>query len=295
MKTSSSELLGSLVTTGDSTVADVIVAHCRKDFDRYVLPLVEQHYLHIGSFSEKFRLGSCDVYATGAYVMLLLRKIPLLESLCFRGKRTPRVFFKLFLLCVQQRKDIIFAAAFNTLIDHVFDHELCDIPPKKRAAIICSIIDGEKNVMGSLKLLSVLVHELKDYDLSLFKLWANKEANNLLGKKGKLCFRMYGVDASMRLLAATIKEKNIDIMIAVGSFVQMIDDYMDAKRDKKAKVQNPFLTGEWTKSSITTQYATIKKMLLLYTKDPILSQLLAATFDHCATELITKMDSGVAV
>ena len=78
------------------------------------------------AFKKKFKLGSCQLYATGAHLEQLFNisnKLP--AWLPFHPSLLKLVPFK-------NRKKVILAAAFNTLVDEVVDN---DMKKNKREAI----------------------------------------------------------------------------------------------------------------------------------------------------------------
>jgi hypothetical protein len=158
----------------------------------------------------------------------------------------------------------MYASAFGVLIDHIFDIELKDKKPQKRAEIIKASFLNETKNQKKLSLLSYLSSNLNSENILYFNKWCDAEAKGLERNKS---VREFGVFGAIQLLYSIIKKevdiKNYKLMIELAYFVQMLDDYIDVEDDIKNNKITPVIEGDWNFKTVVSQY---KKCVLLSIK-----------------------------
>jgi hypothetical protein len=259
----------------NNKLISIIMNKSNRDFDNYIVPLVNQYCPEIKktAFYLKLRLGSASLYALGAYMMLFIsgkkfNKYRFVSKLFNLNEKSFLAVLNLISISKKMRKQIIFAAAFNTLIDHVFDGELNSFSPKQRSTIIKDAINGSPINSNQLKLLSYLASNLHSKKIKYFEKWCDTEARSIITKTSQ---RDCGVKATMDLLYSTINKnvskKNIDLMYGVGYLVQMIDDYIDLEDDINQNKITPVIEKKWDYKTIIDQYYICEKLLSQISKD----------------------------
>ncbi len=253
----------------NNKILSIIINKTNNDFNKYIVPLVNQYCPEIKetSFYLKLRLGSTSVYALGAYIMLFVSSKKYNKYRYFSKilNLNEKYFLKVLNLISfpkEMRKQIIYAATFNVIIDHLFDHELNIHSPSKRSKIIKDALNGSSNESNLVSLLSYLASKLNYKEIKYFEKWCDAEARSITSKKS---LREFGVKASMDLLYSTINtsvpKKHINLMYDVGYLVQMIDDYIDLEDDIKQNKTTPVIEKKWTDATIINQYNKCSKSL----------------------------------
>ncbi|GEM_PF-3901604 len=290
----------------NNKLLNLIIEKSDKDFKNYIVPLVNNYCPEIKetAFYTKLKLGSTSVYGLGAYIMMFIS-----------GKKynTHRYFLKIFNLNEKYflkaltlislpkkiRKQIMYASAFNVIIDHIFDSELKNHPPAKRAKLIKKALNLESKESSLLSLLSYLASKLNKKKVKYFKKWCDAEVRSIASKKS---LREYGVKASMNLLHSTINncvsKKNIQLMYDVGYLVQMIDDYIDLEDDIKEDKITPVIEKKWDYQTIIEQYNKCEKSLSRIARENNISEkiikLLESNLMAIAYNLVDKMANKIA-
>ncbi len=254
----------------NNNILTIIIKKTNNDFNKYIAPLVNQYCPEIKetSFYLKLRLGTTAVYALGAYIMLFVsgkkyNKYRYFSKVLNLNEKYFLKTLNLISFPKEMRKQIIYAATFNVVIDHIFDHELNIYSPSKRSKIIKSALNcTTTNESNLVSLLSYLASKLNYTEIKYFEKWCDAEAKSITHKKS---YREYGVKASMDLLYSTINttvpKKYIDLMYDVGYLVQMIDDYIDLEDDLKQNKTTPVIEKKWTYVTIINQYNKCSKLL----------------------------------
>jgi len=253
----------------NNKILTIIIKKTNTDFNKYIVPLVNEYCPEIKDtpFYLKLRLGSTSVYALGAYIMLFVSSKKYNKYRYFSKvlNLNEKYFLKVLNLISfpkETRKQIIYAATFNVIIDHLFDHELNNCSPSKRSKIIKSALKGTSNESNLVSLLSYLASKLNYKKIKYFEKWCDAEAKSITHKKS---YRGFGVKASMDLLYSTINtsvpKKYINLMYDVGYLVQMIDDYIDLEDDLKQNKITPVIEKKWTYVTIINQYNKCSKSL----------------------------------
>lgn len=250
-----------------------------EDWDRYFEKKVEK-----AEFYDKFRLGSCCVYAASSYFVLILRKInftPLYIPLIKLGAKL-----------LKNRKKIIFVGAFLMLVDEVADN----IFTHNKKDQLKEVIFGYSPVEGKLKLLRYISKELikMGADLRPIPEWSEAEEKNCQGIKDPegLCFRKYGISYSANLMVWTINGNNRekDMLEKAALLVQMTDDVMDINDDKKNRVNTPAIQGTWNEKTIKKQFIGMRKTILSNVISPKKSRQIEKAINWKMNWLITTIE-----
>jgi len=226
-----------------------------EDWDRNFKNILDKD-----EFYNKFRLGTCCVYAASTYFVLMLRKIN------FVPLHTPLI--KLGARLLKNRKKIIFVGAFLMLVDEVVDNLF--IQNKKEQ--LKEIIFGHSPVEGKLKLLRYISQELINMgaDLTPIPNWAESEDKNCRGIQDPegLCFRKTGISFSVNLMLWTINgnSREKDMLEKAALLVQMTDDVMDMEYDKKNQINTPAIQGTWNEKTVKKQFIEMRDTILSQVK-----------------------------
>jgi len=290
----------------NNKILNLIVEKSEKDFNNYIVPLVNQYCPEIKetAFYIKLRLGSTSVYGLGAYIMMFIsgqkyaKHRYFLKVLNFNEKYFLKAL-NLISIPKKTRKQIMYASAFNVVIDHIFDSQLNNYSPVKRAKIIKEALNCESQKSNLLALLSHLASKLNKKEVKYFEEWCDAEARSITTKKS---IREYGVKASMDLLHSTIKDyvpkKDIQLMYDVGYLVQMIDDYIDLEDDIKENKITPVIEKKWDYQTIIEQYQKCEELLSKIARENNVSEkiikLLESNLMAIAYNLVDKMAHKIA-
>jgi hypothetical protein len=229
---------------------------------------------------------SCCVYAASSYFVLMLRKInfiPLYRPLINFGARLAK-----------NRKKIIFVGAFLMLVDEVADN----IFTHNKKEQLKDIIFGNSPVKGKLKLLRYISQELINMgaDLRPIPEWAEAEEKNCNGIKDPegLCFRKYGMSCSVNLMVWTINGNNRekDMLEKAALLVQMTDDVLDIKEDKKNQVNTPAIQGTWNEKTIKKQFIDMRETIFSTVKSQKKSRQIEKAINWKMNWLITAMQEN---
>lgn len=255
----------------DSSIFKIIVKKTNKDFKEFIEPLLDKYSPEIKDekFYQKLILGSTELYALGCYLIIYisgksysrLRKI----------SKTLNLNINLFLFLIpffnikkEIRRKVMYASAFGVLIDHVFDIELEDKKPKRRAEIIKNSFFKEEQKKGKLVLLSYFSKNLDKKSINYLKKWCDAEAKGLEKNES---IREFGILGAIKLLYSTIKEdvdkSNYKLMIEIAYFVQMLDDYIDVEDDIKQNKVTPVIEGEWDIDKVIEKFEKCVSLVLI--------------------------------
>ncbi|MFA6650396.1 MAG: hypothetical protein WCS81_03820 [archaeon] len=254
----------------DNQIITAILDKSKPLFSEHIVSLVDFYCPDIKTtkFYTKLRLGTMELYSLGAYIMLLIsgkkyNKYRVLSKILGLNKNYFLFLLKFINFPKDLNKQIIYASAFNVLIDHVFDSYLKQFDPNKRAKIIklainSKSVDKDKNMVS---LLSYLAQNLNSKNIKYFEKWCDAEVKSI---NKQMSIRDFGVKATMDLLYGTISKqvskKNIKLMYEVGYFVQMLDDYIDLEEDIKNKHMTPVIQNIWNYDTIIEQYYKCEKL-----------------------------------
>lgn len=300
------ELLTYFKKEKNNSIFSLIVKKTNNDFNNYIEPLLDIYCPEIRTekFYKKLILGSTELYSLGCYLIIF-----------FSGKSYSRYRFiskkinlnkKIFLnllpfipISKEIRKKVIYASAFGVLIDHIFDIELKNETPKKRAEIVKKSFFKKNEGKGKLALLSYLSCQLDKKSIHYLEKWCDAEAKGLEKNKS---IREYGVFGAIKLLYSIIKEevsiKNYKLMIEIAYFVQMLDDYIDVEDDIKLKKITPVIEGEWTIETLISQYEKCVYLSLKRAKENYISpkyfKLIEDNLMYFVYNLIRKMANKAA-
>lgn len=228
-----------------------------KDWNKYFERIVEKDY-----FYNKFKIGTCKVYASTLYLVLIIRYInflPLYEPLLKIGSN----FFK-------KRKKIIFISAFITLVDEIVDN----IFLKNKEKQLKSVIYSTEKVKWKLKILryisSILIK--MNIDLKPIIYWAKEEDKKLKWDKDPqwLEFRKFWIDYGNELvkLAINANSEEEKILKKISLLIQMLDDVIDIEIDKKKWIMTPAIKGIWNEETIKKEFYSLKDLILPKIKNP---------------------------
>jgi hypothetical protein len=255
-----------------------------------VVPLIDATWpaLHDEPAGRKLRFLACNLYATAPYTVLFcsprrplvvdapmrvgqwLRLSP--PTLARYGARAVSWLGRTFPLADQRR--IVVTAMFIATVDHVFDHCMDGLFPQERAATMKGVLDGTRTPdTPPLRLVRALVVAMQDgLDegqraafapvLARVHEWLDSEVKGMTGVPDPdgLCWRLAGVlgtiDGLVFPVLSYAGEGAREWMYGVSLFCQVMDDWIDAEKDRRDVRATPVLTGKWTIESVRESFAT---------------------------------------
>ena len=205
------------------------------------------------------------------------------------------------------------------MIDELFDNRMNEISVEKRVEKLTRILSfklykrNEKKMDNPAILLNQIVYELRqscdeknkiefEHVIKMFIDCAKAETNRIKGKKDpeNLCHRMKPIRASVKILCfATgikITKREQNFMINVAILVQMIDDWVDRKKDKRNCKNTPVLNGIWTKKIIMKQNKKCTNLLFEILKESHkesnMTNIFIESFNYQIRNLAKRMEKG---
>lgn len=285
----------------NNSIFSLIVKKTNNDFNNYIEPLIDIYCPEIRKerFYKKLVLGSTELYSLGCYIIILFsgKSYSKYRYISKKINLNEKIFLRLLPLISTSkdvRKKIMYASAFGVLIDHIFDIDLKNEKPKKRAEIIKNSFFKESQEKNKLALLSHLSCQLDRKSIKYIEKWCDAEAEGLEKNKS---VREYGVLGAIKLLYSIIKKeisiKNYKLMIEIAYFVQMLDDYIDVEDDIKHNKITPVIEGEWTFETIVSKYEECIYLSLKIAKENNISpkyfKLIEENIKYFAYNLVFKM------
>jgi hypothetical protein len=172
---------------------------------------------------------------------------------------------------------IAVTAMFIATVDHVFDHCMDDLFPQERERRIKGILDGSYAPdTPPLKLVRALVlamqegldeGERAEFQKVIARVveWVESEVKGMTGVEDPdgLCWRLAGVLGTIDGLVFPVLgyagEGAREWMYGVSLFCQIMDDWIDAEKDRHDVRATPVLTGKWTIETVRAQYDVTAK------------------------------------
>ena len=239
----------------------------------------------------KLKFLACNLYASAPYTVLFCSErrpwmIGCAVSLGgFLGltpsalSSTGAVAMKLLgRFCAQgEQRRIVLIAAFIATIDHAFDHCLEGVPPHERERRMKGLLDGTwlpdegAAHAGPFRLTRALQTAMAEgiegedkrvFEAALARVveWVESEVKSMTGivDPAGLCWRTAGVEGTIDGLVFPVHRYAGPgaraWMYGVSLFVQIMDDWIDAEKDRRDIRPTPVLTGRWTLTSIVTSW-----------------------------------------
>ncbi|NCP72115.1 hypothetical protein GW835_01835 [archaeon] len=298
--------LVSFFKDNDDRLISILFNKTKNDFNQFIEPLIDIYCPEIRKekFYLKLILGSTELYALGGYIMLLLSGKSYNKYRFFSKKLLVNnfVFIKIIKYTSVNknlRKQIMYSAVCNVLLDEIYDNDYKELSPRKRSKIIKEALVKKVLNKGKLSLLSYLASNLDKKAVDYGLKWCDAETRCLLGKESN---RKAGIFGSMELLYSTISKenqrKNIKLMFELAYFVQMLDDYIDLEDDLKNKVVTPVIEGKWDYKTIIDQFDKCIKIALKISKENNISEryfnLIEKNLRFVAYNLVIKMGNRSA-
>jgi hypothetical protein len=257
-------------------------------WDDTLVPIIQRTWpamLHEPAV-RKLKFLACNLYATAPFTVLfcsprrplvvdvpvrlgqLLRLQP--RTLAKLGARATSWLGDTFPPAVQRR--IAVTAMFIATVDHVFDHCMGALFPQERERRIKGVLDGSYDAdTPPLRLLRALVLAMQeDLDageraefqgvLRRVAEWVESEVKGMTGVEDPdgLCWRLAGVLGTIDGLVFPVLgyagEGAREWMYGVSLFCQIMDDWIDADRDRQDVRATPVLTGRWTIETVRDQF-----------------------------------------
>lgn len=268
-------------------LAEGIRGITRRSFDRYVLPLVEQHWpaMRGEPFYVKLRIGACDLYASAPYTVLFCAPNPplVVRAVTGAGNRLPLPIPALALLgrgavdlfgrfvFPDKHRRIILIASFIMVVDHVLDHCMTDAP-EARGPRLEAIIDGrEIPTTPELALTRALAVAMAEglygeervaFEKAMVRLkeWIRAEVKAMRGEPDPLGLghRLAGIEGGIDgLLFPVVRyagEGARRWMYDVSMFMQILDDWFDYEQDAQVDRSTPVTEGVWTFADIESTW-----------------------------------------
>ncbi|MBU0471637.1 MAG: hypothetical protein KKF65_03365 [Nanoarchaeota archaeon] len=243
------------------------------------------------NFYDKYKKGTCGLYAAGSHLVQLINIANIFPAWA------PFYQFMIKLVPFRNRKRIIFASAFNTIVDEVVDHSI----KKNKKQKLKEIIYDKKKLIGNENVLRQISTKLisMGVDLNPFLEWAEMEERNMNGEEDSegICFRSGGCEVATDLLNWAIKgdEKNRKLILEVAFLTQMIDDVIDKKEDAHLGIKTPAIIGKWTEKTVVERFTTLKKLVLPEIKNKRLKLLVDETINWYVYWLICEMEKSIDI
>lgn len=272
---------------------DAIRALVAARWDDTVVPMIERTWPSLldEPAGKKLKFLTCNLYATAPYTVLfcsprrplvvdvpvrtgqLLRLKP--PTLASWGARAVSWLGKTFPVADQRR--IVVTAMFIATVDHVFDHCMDGLFPTERERRIKGVLDGSFEAdTPPLKLVRALVVAMQDgLDdaeraafapvLDRVREWVESEVKGMTGVEDPdgLCWRLAGVlgtiDGLIFPVVSYAGEGAREWMYGVSLFCQIMDDWIDAEKDRRDVRATPVLTGKWTIDTVRDQFEVTTK------------------------------------
>jgi len=249
-----------------------------RNYDRYVMPLVQQHWPELigQGFGKKLRFLTCDLYASAPYSVLFsspnrplairlatafANRLPLPNRVLGFGTRLAMSAIKR-LAYQHEHRRIVLVAAFIACVDHVFDHCMED-EPVERGRKMHDLLNGKYAPDTPGLALTRAIHQAMSHRLTLEENdpfhaamvrvhdWIDSEVSAMTGEDDPtgLGFRVAGVEGTIDGLIFPVYryagEAARQWMYDVSMFVQLMDDWIDYEVDAAGDRTTPVITGSW--------------------------------------------------
>lgn len=253
-----------------------------------VVPMIDATWpaLHDEPAGRKLKFLACNLYATAPYTVLFcsprrpvvvdapmrvgqwLRLSP--PVLATFGARAVSWLGKTFPVADQRR--IVVTAMFIATVDHVFDHCMGGLFPQDRAAKMKGVLDGtgvaDTPPLALVRALVVAMQDGLDEGqraafapvMARVHEWLDSEVKGMTGVQDPdgLCWRLAGVlgtiDGLIFPVVGFAGEGAREWMYGVSLFCQIMDDWIDAEKDRRDVRATPVLTGKWTIDTVRDQF-----------------------------------------